>query len=73
MVLNRRLPPVEPFLFPTDCNNRHWIEPVFGQLAMSELGSIPFFFTIHTRLLSRELCQVAFPLPGTVTSGLGFH
>src|SRR5713101_2639076 len=72
VVSARRLPPVDPFLFPTDCNKRHWIEPVFRQLAMSELGSIPFFFTAHTLLLSKELCHVAFPLRGTVTPALGF-
>ena len=26
----------------------------------------------HTLLVSNELCQVALPLSGTVTSGLGF-
>jgi hypothetical protein len=39
---------------------------------MSELGLIPFTFTIHTRLLSWELCHVAFPLSGGITFGFGF-
>jgi hypothetical protein len=72
VVFARRLPPVGPFAFPTDSNKRHCIGPVFGQLVASEPASIPFFFTIHTLLLSRELCQVAFPMLETVTPGLGF-
>jgi hypothetical protein len=71
VVLNRRLPPVGPFLFPTDCNKRHGIEPLFGQLAGSEPALIPFALTAHTRLLSRELCHVAFPLRGGTMPGFG--
>jgi hypothetical protein len=43
-----------------------------GQLSVLGSGSIPFTFTIHTRLLSSEPCHVAFPLRGTMTPGLGF-
>src|SRR5262249_175729 len=72
VALKRRLPPVGPFLFPTDCTNRHSIEPLFGQLTGSEPASIPFTFTIQTRLLSSELCHVAFPLSGGTMPCLGF-
>src|SRR5689334_18379171 len=71
VVLNRRLPPVGPLVFPTDCNSRHWIEPVWEQLSMLASGSIPFDFTAQTRLLSSELCQVAFPLSGGTMPGFG--
>jgi hypothetical protein len=72
VVSARRLPPVGPVSFPTDCSKRHGIEPLFGQLVGSEPASIPFTLTIHTRLLSRELCHVALPLRGGTMPGFGF-
>ena len=48
------------------------MEPLFGQLLRSVPASMCPEAVAHTLLLSKELCQVAFPPKGTVTPGLGF-
>src|SRR5438046_6238920 len=48
---------------PITCSNKQSIEPPFGQLA-SVPAVMKFFFCAHTRLLSKELCQVTSPKRG---------
>src|SRR5882672_2909024 len=57
------LPPAGPSSEPITCNNRQSIEPPLGQLA-SVPAVMKSFFCAHTRLLSKELCQVTSPKRG---------
>src|SRR5205823_14360765 len=63
VVLVSDLPPVGPSSEPITCSKKQSIEPPFGQLA-SVPAVMKFFFCAHTRLLSKELCQVTSPKRG---------
>lgn len=54
------LPPVGPASEPITCSKRQSIAPPFGQLA-SVPAVMKSVFCAHTRLLSKELCQVTSP------------
>ena len=65
--LARNLPPVGPCWFPTDCNKRQGIAPLFGQL-----GSVPATTMFSSAGLCPHLAAIERTLPGRVaTEGHG--